>query len=67
MAAEYRVVWQREGQAKKRSLYQTAAGAQRCAERQRSAAEEMDWLDRRPAAIVFGPVIEEREVGVRKP
>lgn len=63
MTIEYRVTWQREGQARKRALYQTADGAKRCAERQRSAAEEMDWLASPLPPIVYGPVIEEREVG----
>lgn len=62
---EYRVIWQREGQAKKRALYQTLKGAQDCADRQMTARDEMDWLDeyRRPPEIVFGPIVERREVG----
>jgi hypothetical protein len=65
------VIWQRDGRPKTRALYQTLEGAKKCVERQRTAREEMDWLndlesplgDRRPAEIVFGPVIEHREVG----
>lgn len=67
---EYLVIWQRKGTGVKRALYQTLAGAQRCAERQRTARAEMDWLndpelsrDERPAEIVYGPIIRQREVG----
>lgn len=64
---EHRVIWRREGQATKRALYQTEAGALRCAERQRTAREEMTWLADRPGGeplpeIVFGPVIQSRGV-----
>ena len=60
---EYRVIWQREGQAKKRALYQTRAGARACAERQRTASAEMDWVEPPLLPLIFGPVIESREVG----
>jgi hypothetical protein len=70
MKAEFRVIWQRDGSVKTSRLYQTLEGASRCAERQRTAREEMGWLhdpdrgiDSRPAEIVFGPVIEQRLVG----
>jgi hypothetical protein len=71
MKAEFRVTWQREGSVKTSRLYQTLEGASRCVERQRTAREEMEWLndpesplgDRRPSEIVFGPVIEQRLVG----
>lgn len=59
---EYRVIWQREGQAKKRALYQTHEGANVCADRQETAREDMDWLQEPLPEIVFGPVIERREV-----
>jgi hypothetical protein len=66
--AEFRVIWQREGKPRTRALYQTLKGANRCVERQRTAREDMDWLnddesDRRPTEIVFGPIIEQRLVG----
>lgn len=61
---EYRVIWQREGQAgKRRQFYQTRAGAERCAERQRTAAAEIDWVEGGIPPLIFGPVIEERTVG----
>lgn len=60
---EYRVVWQREGQARKRAVYQTQAGALACMERQRTAAAEMDWLPEPLKPLTFGPVLEERTVG----
>lgn len=62
MSLEYRVIWQRSGRPKRRALYQTEAGADRCAARQESAATDMDWLNGLPE-IVFGPVIESRPVG----
>lgn len=60
---EYRVVWQRQGQAKKRFLYQTLQGAERCAKRQITAAQEMDWLPFKLAPLIYEPIIESREVG----
>lgn len=60
---EFRVTWQRKGQAPKRAHYQTEKGARACAERQRSAEEEMDWLPTPLPPIVAGPFIERREVG----
>lgn len=60
---EFRVSWQRVGQARKRSLYQTRAAAVRCAERQASARDEMDWLPEPLPELTGPPVIEEREVG----
>jgi hypothetical protein len=67
---EYRVSWQREGQQRKRVLYQTLRGAEHCAEQQRTASEDMYWLnvpykdeDCRPPEIVDGPFIECRVVG----
>lgn len=60
---EFRVTWQREGQKPKRALYQTEKGAEACAERQRSAASEMEWLETPVPPIVSGPFIERREVG----
>ena len=59
---EYLVIWRREGQAKKRAIYQTRAGAIQCAERQVTAQGEVTWLDEPIPAIVYGPVIEQREV-----
>lgn len=59
---EYRVVWRREGQARKRAVYQTRGGAIRCAERQTSARDEMEWVEPPLPPIVVGPVIEQREV-----
>jgi len=56
-------MWQREGQAKKHRYYQTVEGARACAERQRSAAEEMDWLSSPLPEIVWGPYIAGRKVG----
>lgn len=60
---EYRVTWQREGQGKVRRFYQTLPGARACAERQRSAVEEMTWLASPLAPIIWGPYIEARKVG----
>lgn len=60
---EWRVIWQREGQAKKRALYQTLEGARACADRQRTACEEMEWLTTPLPEIIFGPNIESRDVG----
>lgn len=60
---EYRVIWQREDWPLRREIYQTLKGAERCAERQRTAEWEMNWLEGRVAPISFGPVIECREVG----
>ena len=68
MKQEFRVIWQREGQEKKRVLYQTHVAALRCAKTQETAREDMTWLnepgyaDLRPAEIVFGPIIQVREV-----
>ena len=61
---EYRVTWQRQDEAKKRAFYQTRKGAEACAERQRTARGDMDWLDEPVAKIVYGPVIEHRDVGL---
>lgn len=63
VAVEYRVIWQRQGQAKKRRSYQTRSGVLACAEVQKSATDEMDWLSVPVSPLVFGPVIEQREVG----
>lgn len=60
---EHRVVWQRAGQAKKRALYQTLEGATRCAARQETARDDMDWLSEPLPEIVFGPIVESRIVG----
>ena len=66
---EYRVRWQRLGLPKRRSIWQTLSAASREVDRQRDAHEDMDWLiredgtDDRPPRIVWGPVIEHREVG----
>lgn len=60
---EYRVVWQREGRPKVRALYQTLQGAERCAKRQQTAAEEIDWAHDKIPPIIWGPVIEWRAVG----
>jgi hypothetical protein len=60
---EYRVVWRRQGQAQNRAaIYQTRDGAIRCAERQASARDEMEWVDPPLPPVVVGPVIEQREV-----
>ena len=64
---EFRVRWQREGQKPKRALYQTAAGAVACANRQRTAREEMTWLSEPLPELVAGPTIEARTVGDWKP
>ncbi len=63
MSLEYRVIWQREGQEKKRALYQTYKGAFTCAKRQRLARVEMEWVHTPIAEICFGPIIESRYVG----
>lgn len=60
---EYRVIWQRKGQAKKRALYQTLAGAKACAERQETARDEMEWLPVPLPEIIYGPVVDARSVG----
>ena len=60
---EYRVIWQREGCSKRRVIYQTLAGAKECAKRQRTAAEDIDWLSSPIPELVFGPNIESRDVG----
>jgi hypothetical protein len=60
---EYRVSWQREGSERVRALRQTLPAAQRLAERQAKAAEEMDWLEPRLRPLVGPPEIESREVG----
>lgn len=64
---EYRVRWQREGQDKKRALFQTEEGAVRHAERQKTAAVEMEWLETPLAELVVDPVVESRAVGSWKP
>lgn len=63
---EYRVIWRREGQdGDRRAIYQTLVGAERCADRQRTAADEMDWVRVKP--LVYGPVIDARPVGIWSP
>lgn len=87
---EYRIVWQREGYAKKRRLFQTRRAAERFALVAQGRVAEATGLDpndyaccggyecgcggktnaetwaaesARIPALVFGPVIERREVG----
>ena len=60
---EYRVIWQREGTAKKRAFFQTLAGAEGHAVRQVNARGDMDWLEEPVPEITYGPIIESREVG----
>jgi hypothetical protein len=60
---EYRVIWQREGQEKKRRLYQTLSGVRNGAELLRTSAEDMTWLDPPLPPIIHGPIIERRTVG----
>lgn len=58
---EYVVIWQREGQeGKRRQFFQTRDGAFRCAERQRTASEEIDWAIVKP--LIYGPFIRVRAV-----
>lgn len=57
---EFRVIWQREGAAKRRVLYQTLNGALECIKRQESASAEMTWLDPPLPKLVYGPLLQSR-------
>jgi hypothetical protein len=68
--AEYRVVWRRQGLTQRRRIFQTLAGAQNHARVVSVPPDEIDdeEIRRSPGLadmpwLVYGPVIETREVG----
>lgn len=75
MAREYRVVWKREGQARRRKIYQTKRAAEEFIrvldnveedyfghDEPMGAETKAEW-ERRHAPFTEGPLLESREVG----
>jgi hypothetical protein len=62
--AEYRVIWRREGKSSRRRIFQTLPGAENFAALVSVPNDEIDdetfWT---MPELIYGPVIETREVG----
>lgn len=65
---QYRVSWRREGQERThRQAFETRAAAERCRERQQTAADEMEWANPPVRPLLTEPTIERRQVGAWEP